>query len=106
MTIEIKLAKLNHRHERDLAMINLIGKAISNPIIELVGGFVLVETLQRFPEDRPIIGNLQGNLMEAGIGGIITVQQLAPILPDISRMSGDTLKLLAPLAAALAVVPK
>jgi len=97
----ITLAKL--QVQRDLLL-----AVLSNPVIELVGAFVLIESLQRFPSERPIIGNVQGNLLEGAIGGIIAVQQLAPSLPYIVQASEGMTKgigSLAPALGALAMIP-
>lgn len=103
MNETVKVARLNARRERELAYLKLAGELAKNPIVELVGGFVLVETLQRFPAERPIIGNLQGNLIEAGITGIVMAQQLAPTLPYLVQGTSDITKLL-PAIAGLAAM--
>ena len=61
---------------------------MGNPVIELIGAFVAIEALQRYPAGRPLLGNLQGTLLETGIFGIIGVQQLAPSLPYLSEAGG------------------
>lgn len=100
----LKIARLNAKRDRDVAAMNLVRDLAKNPVLELVGAFVLVEALQRFPADRPIIGNLQGNMLETAIGGIITVQQLAPSLPYLVQGATDAAKLIGPAAMALGAV--
>jgi hypothetical protein len=102
MNEAMKLAKLNYKREKELAQLQAIREIsktlMTNPIIELVGGFVLVETLQRYPTSRPIIGNLQGNVIEAAIAGIVSVQQLAPSIPYIAQGTSDILGAVSKLA--------
>jgi hypothetical protein len=94
--------------EAELAQIKadqqLLSDLLKNPIIELVGGFVLVETLQRYPKSRPIIGNVQGNLIEGGIAAIIMAQQLAPSLPYLVQGTSDMTKLLPSIAGMAAAL--
>jgi len=103
MNGEMQAAKILADKEYNLAKISLLKDLLKNPILEIVGGFVLVEVLQRYPKDRPIIGNIQGNLIEAGLTGIITVQQLAPSLPYLAESSGSILQSVGKLAPLLAL---
>lgn len=64
--------------------VKLVSELAKNPIVELILAFAVIEILQ----DRGVIGDLQGNLMEAGVAGIITAQQLSPILPDLLKSAG------------------
>lgn len=100
MNDAVKVARINADRDKALAAIGLVKGLLTNPVIELVGAVVLVETLQRYPKDRPIIGNIQGNLIEGGIGAIIGLQQLAPLMPYVSSSISDITKLAAPLALA------
>lgn len=99
----LKIARLNARRDVEVATLRAVQEIMRNPIIELVGGFVLVEWLQRFPANRPIIGNLQGNLIEAGIGGVVIAQQIAPMMPYLVQGTSDLTKLLGPVMSAAAV---
>ena len=92
MDNQVKIAKINARRDLDLAQLRLFEELLKNPIIELVGAFVLIETLQRHPSSNPIIGNVQGTLMEAGVAGIISMQQIAPVLPHITQATAGLLK--------------
>lgn len=92
-TESIRIAEIQSQTE-------LAKAVLSNPVFELVGAVVLVEFLQRYPKSRPLIGNWQGNALELGIGGIITVQQLAPSLPYLTQAGTDIFKMLGPAIAA------
>ncbi len=80
--------------------VGLISELARNPIVELVLAFALIEKLQ----DRGVFGSLQATLMEAGVTGIISAQQIAPLLPSLISAGGDAAgavtKLLPMLAAA------
>jgi hypothetical protein len=97
----VKLARLQAKKERDLAEIGLLRDLVKNPVVELVGGYVLVEYLQRHPTARPIIGNLQGNAIEAAFTAIIAVQQLAPSVPYLAQGASDVLGAVGKLAPVL-----
>lgn len=101
----IKLRRLEIKVDREKAQLaaakDLARLIITNPVAEIVGGFVLIELLQRYPTSRPIIGNWQGNLMETGLAGIITAQQIAPLLPTMGEAAGSLLKAAGPLTALL-----
>lgn len=79
--------------------VDLVKDLAKNPIVELVVGFALVEKLQ----DNGVLGNWQGNLVEATIGGLIVAQQIAPIVPDLIK-GGESL--LGVLGGAAALIPK
>lgn len=107
----VRLARIEKSRAIDEARLRLAGDLLKNPVIELIGAFVLVEALQRFPQDRPIIGNLQGNLLEAALSGIIGIQQLAPSLPYIAdagskvlESTGNIIGKLGPAVGALAAL--
>lgn len=97
MTSEaIRLRRLEIKADREKAQLDTAKEfarlLITNPIVEIVGGFVLVELLQRYPTSRPIIGNAQGNGLELGLAGIITAQQIAPALPYLGEAAGNLIK--------------
>lgn len=107
MNETVKIAKLELQKARITAFTEVTKALLANPVVELVGAFALIEYLQRTPKNRPIIGNTQGNLMEAGISGIITVQQLAPSLPYLAQAGGDFLSAIGKLAPGLGMlIPK
>jgi len=101
ISAEEKVAKISAKKEISLARIELARDLAKNPILELVAGFVLVETLQRYPTGRPIIGNLQGNALEGLFAGVVTVQQLAPSLPYLTQAAGQLVGSLGKLAPVL-----
>lgn len=61
--------------------VDLMIALAKNPIVELIFAFALVEKLQ----ERGVFSDVQGTLLEAGIGGIITAQQLAPLMPAFAQ---------------------
>ena len=92
---EIKLRKLEMKHEKqmaELAMFQSIGTTIiTNPIVEFLGGFILVDTLQDHHLFGPNWGKCwdgpQGELMKIAITCAVALQQAAPILPDVSALA-------------------
>ncbi len=61
--------------------VDLIQSLAKNPIAELIVGFALIEKLQ----DNGVLGDMQGNVMEAAIAGIIIAQQIAPLVPAMMQ---------------------
>lgn len=102
MNDAVKIAKIQAQRDKTIAAIGLVRDLVKNPIIEVVAGFVLVETLQRYPKNRPIIGNIQGDIIEAGIGGLIMAQQMAPLVPYATQGLGELLGAVGKLAPLLA----
>lgn len=100
----LKIARLRARADRRAADVEMVKAFLGNPILELVGGFVLVEVLQRTPASRPIIGNVQGNLLQTAIIGGVSLQQLAPILPTLAQAGTDIMGAAGKLAPALAML--
>ncbi len=100
-TIDSDAVRIAHI-ERDRAMyaetVGLLKDLARNPVVELVGTFLLVEKLQR---DGVLSEGLftAGTTIEAAVTGIIVAQQIAPLMPDIVKSAGG-------LASALALVPK
>lgn len=90
-----KLRRTEIRANRDIkrseANRDIILALVKNPVVDLIAGFVVVEALQRFPSDHPIIGNLQGDLIEAALAGIVSIQALAPSIPYIAQGTSDLL---------------
>jgi len=97
----VKVARIELQKQRETAFLEITRDLLRSPIIELVGGFVLIEYLQRTPSHRPIIGNMQGNALEAGISGLIALQQLSPILPLIAASGKDVMSTATKLAPLL-----
>jgi hypothetical protein len=105
-----KIAKLNARAVREASQMEVFKEIVRSPAVELVAAFVAIEILQRIPSERPILGSMQGTLMETGIAGLIGLQQLAPLLPALLQAgegAADIVKSFAPMiasGAALAAV--
>lgn len=107
MDRELKLAKMKARqaeHEETMAMARDI---LKNPIVELVGGFLLIQALTETtdPAKRPLIamGTDTQIILRAGIVTAVAVQQLAPSLPILtqgaSNIAGSLAKLIPALGA-------
>jgi len=96
----IQLQKIINRENARRDAIDLVKVLLANPAVELIGSFVVIELLRR----HNIIGWMQADALELGIGGIITVQQLAPALPALtaagSNVVGAVSKVIPLLAAA------
>lgn len=66
---------------------------IRNPIVEIVGAFVLVEELQRTGH----LGSISGTVLEGLVGGTIVAQQIAPLMPSLAEAGAPLLTTLIPL---------
>lgn len=94
MNDSVKLARLELSREREKQAFEIAKLLLTNPAIELVLGFTLVELGQRYPTHKPLFTGVQGNLMQAGMAGIITAQQIAPLMPQIAAGGASLAKLL------------
>lgn len=111
-------------------------KLLSNPVFEILAGFIVIEALQKFyvktgthtekvpswtlPNGvviaertvtlpgQPLMPALAGTIAEAGILTAVTAQQLAPLAPYIAQGVTDVTKMLGTNLAplALAAIPK
>jgi len=61
--------------------VDLVKDLARNPIVELVVAYVLIEKLQQ----QGTLSQPMGTFMEAGIAGIITAQQIAPLAPYLAQ---------------------
>lgn len=80
---------------------DLVKDLAKNPIVELVVSFVLIEKLQQ----RGLLSQVLGTAMEAGIAGIVTAQQIAPLMPAIAGSAQGLTGALAGVAALAAPGP-
>lgn len=78
--------------------VDLVKSLAANPVVELILAFALIEKLQ----DRGVLGETQGTLMEAGVSGLIAAQQLAPLMPSLIQAGGKGMDLITKLAPLLA----
>lgn len=95
----VRLAQIQLQAQREKQSFEILKAAFSNPIVELVAGFTLVEFGQRYPTGKPLFTGTQGNLMQATMAGLITAQQIAPLIPSMAAGGESVLKLLPALAA-------
>lgn len=58
-------------------------KIVTNPAIVLVASFVLIETLQRYPKDEPILGSIVGTVLE----GILATSALSNALGNVAGVA-------------------
>lgn len=61
--------------------VDLIKDLARNPVVELIVAIVLIERLQQ----NGVLSQLMGTLLEGGVAGIITAQQLAPLAPALAQ---------------------
>lgn len=101
-----KIAKIQARKEITIAGINAVSRLASNPVVELVGCVLLIETLQRFPAGQPILSSRLGTAVEITIPVLLALQQMAPYIPAIIEATGKSIsgvigdvKSIAPIAA-------
>lgn len=76
MTSDLKMQKRQHKHEERMAAINLAKSALTNPVVELVGGFYLAEYINR--NDRSRFIDFDKVALETGITVAVVMQQLGP----------------------------
>jgi uncharacterized membrane protein YeaQ/YmgE (transglycosylase-associated protein family) len=80
MNDAIKQAKIQAKAAENIATMGLIKDIISNPIVELVGGFMLIQALTEVTDKtkRPLVqmGTDTQIVLRAGIVGAVTAQQL------------------------------
>jgi hypothetical protein len=97
---ELKLQLKIVRVQRDREVLLMI---IKNPVVEIVAGYLAIETLQK----ARIIPGVAGSLAEGGILGAVLCQQLGPVLPQLVSAGSEGLaalmKAVPALVGALAV---
>ena len=95
---ELSAAKILAKAEKHKADVELMKALISNPVVEIVGAYVIIESLQA----TKMIGNVAGTAAEAGCLAAVALQQLAPLAPYIAESAkgiGSTVAKVAPLLA-------
>lgn len=72
---------------RDL--LRTAGVVLTNPVFALVGGFVIIEVLQRYPRSEPIMGSVAGTVVEGALVSSTFAEALgsaaAPILAAFGK---------------------
>jgi len=58
---------------------------LHNPVIEIIAAYVIIEMLQRYPSNRPIMPSTAGTIAEGGCLAAVGMQQLAPLAPYIAQ---------------------
>lgn len=96
----VKIAKINARAARDIKAMELLKVMATNPIVELVSLYLIVETLQRYPRNEPILGTISGLALEVAGTTAVGLQQIAPLMPAIAQGGSDIVKALPGLIAA------
>lgn len=83
---DIKAANRIHRRETDLQTLKAI---ITNPVVELVGAYVVLEVLKR----QKIIGtgvlDIKESVLMTAVAGAVALQQLQPTLPTLYQSSAE-----------------
>lgn len=77
----VKLAKIQKEKELAQAGLNTFVNVLTNPAVMLIGGFVAVELLQRYPRGSPVLGPVSGTVVE---GALVSV----PFLEALGKSSG------------------
>jgi hypothetical protein len=61
----VQVAKIERDAKIVTAALTELGNLAANPVVQLVGGYVVVEALQR--GDKPLLGNVSGTAVESAI---------------------------------------
>jgi len=106
---QLKLQRRQHKHEEKLAALALAKYVVTNPVVELISGFMLIQYLTETTDKtkKPIIemGTDTQIILRTGIVSAVVIQQLGPegvaaVGEGISKVAGTALKALPALAAA------
>lgn len=95
----VKLAKLQTRAILQKQLIEELGALARNPMVLLVGTFITVEALQKWPTGKPLLGPVAGTALETAV-------VLPTVLPGIVDGLAKASTSAGSLASLLAVVPK
>jgi hypothetical protein len=92
MPVEIKIAREERKREQIRANSEMISALLKNPALTILLSYIVLELLQKY---KITSGGLTGGFEEGAVmTGIVTtvgLQQIAPMLPDIIRSSGEGL---------------
>jgi len=99
----VKIAKSNER----LAMINTAREVLTNPVVLVVGSFILIEALQKtknqdgtYTEGRGIVGPVAGTVLEGGLATYL----LSPTIGKFAEQIGPVAKAFGEVAGPLALM--
>lgn len=81
------------------AQADTMREMLHNPVVEIIAAYVIIELLQRYPSDRPIIGSVAGTVAEAGCLAAVGMQQIAPLAPSIAQGTESIAKVIPGLLA-------
>jgi hypothetical protein len=62
-----------------------IREMLHNPVVEIIAAYVIIELLQRYPTNKPIMGSIAGTVAEAGCLAAVGMQQIAPLAPALAQ---------------------
>ena len=74
---------------------------LTNPVVEIIAAYVLIELLQRYPANKPIIGSIAGTIAEGGCLSAVALQQLAPLAPYIAQSTESVMGMLGKVAPSI-----
>lgn len=83
----LKIAKIARSMAQAEALKAIALELIRNPVVEIVGAYIIVEYCQK----RGLIPSLAGTFAETAVIGAVTIQQIAPIIPDVVKAGSETL---------------
>lgn len=81
------------------AQADTMKELLHNPVVEIVAAYVIIELLQRYPANKPIIGSIAGTVAEAGCLAAVGMQQIAPLAPSIAQGTESIAKVIPGLLA-------
>lgn len=99
MNDAIKIAKISAQRDLSIKVLDEIGTFLRNPMVILLGTFVTVEALQRWPKDKPLLGSVSGTALETAV-------VLPTVLPSIVDALSKATSSAGSIATLLATVPK
>jgi hypothetical protein len=74
---------------------------LRNPVVEIIAAYVIIELLQRYPANKPIMGSVAGTIAEGGCLAAVGLQQLAPLAPYIAQSTEGVMGMLGKVAPSL-----
>lgn len=93
MNDAVRIAKINAMADQVKSLTELSRELLKNPVIEFLGGMVLLALLERYPVKQPLLsGYIKETLATVTLPGLIGTQQLAPFMPAIITSGSDLLK--------------
>lgn len=100
----LKIAKLERQKARDQQLLDLVGKLLDNPVIEMAAWIMVMEQVSKMVLTSEITG-VQRIIQELGLPavfttgfGVIAAKQIAPAMP----MIGQGISSMVPIAGLLA----